>query len=136
MRKLETQILIDENTTDVFWGKGEDVEGIQVGDELQLVSLKQKKPRRVPRTKYVFVVEGYHHMEREHEAKYPEQTQYYKSLGSEIQTLYRNTVDSIWSGGQNRSGIPQRRQSFQRSGRVPRPLSLSGLYPQFSPSLG
>ena len=108
MRKLETQILIDENTTDVFWGKGEDVEGIQVGDELQLVSLKQKKTRRVPRTKYVFVVEGYHHMEREHKAKYPEQTQYYKSLDSEIQTLYRNTVDSIWSGGQNRSGIPQR----------------------------
>ena len=80
MRKLETQILIDENTTDVFWGKGEDVEGIQVGDELQLVSLKQKKPRRVPRTKYVFVVEGYHHMERE----------IYKSI------LNRHNITNLW----------------------------------------
>jgi hypothetical protein len=35
-----------------------------------------------------------------------------------------------------RSGQPRRRQSFRRSGRVPRPLSLSGLYPQFHSSLG
>ena len=34
MRKLETQILIDENTTDVFWGKGEDVEGIFLGNPI------------------------------------------------------------------------------------------------------
>jgi hypothetical protein len=35
-----------------------------------------------------------------------------------------------------RSGQPLRRQSFRRSGRVPRPLSLSGLYPQFHSKFG
>ena len=35
-----------------------------------------------------------------------------------------------------RSGQPLQRQSFQRSGRVPRPLSLSGLYPQFHSKFG
>ena len=35
-----------------------------------------------------------------------------------------------------RSGLPQRRQSFRRSGRVPRPIFLSGLYPQFHSKFG
>ena len=51
MRKLETQILIDENTTDVFWGKGEDVEGIQVGDELQKCFLETEETKKSPKNK-------------------------------------------------------------------------------------
>ena len=60
---LETQTLIDENTTDIF-GVNEDVEWLSVGDEITMVSLKQKKSRNVPRTKYDFVIEGYHHINR------------------------------------------------------------------------
>lgn len=115
---LETQTLIDENTTDIFWGKAEDVEWLSVGDEITMVSLKQKKSRNVPRTKYDFVIEGYHHMARESNAKYPENTAYFKSLDREVQEWYRTIVNSIWSGGQNRGGIPQRHHLKLRCVRI------------------
>ena len=105
---LETQTLIDENTTDIFWGKAEDVEWLEVGDEIRLISLKEKKPRNLKRTKYDYIVEGYHHMKRESNAHYSEKTNYFKSLEPQVKALYRTIVNSIWSGGQNRGGVPQR----------------------------